>query len=179
LLNEYPTMVIELSSHTDSQGKTRYNEDLSERRAQSARNWLLDRGIEPNRIKPKGYGESQILNRCVNGVKCRDKEHRLNRRTEFKILSGPKTIEIKKTVTKGSQGSIQKKTPSKTPALAPSRNLPEVKFKKAFVDLGEIKRDEFTNTGSADLNIEVVTACKCTDTEPMINEAKFEATITE
>ena len=123
LLLKYPTMVIELSSHTDSQGKTRYNQQLSERRAQSARNWLLDKGIEPDRIKPVGYGEEQILNRCVNGVKCRDREHRLNRRTEFKIIAGPKTIEIKKTVTKGaSQGSIENKKPSE----AQKRNLPQV-----------------------------------------------------
>ena len=222
LLLKYPDMVIELSSHTDSQGKTRYNQQLSERRAQSARNWLLDKGIEPDRIKPVGYGEEQILNRCVNGVKCRDREHRINRRTEFKIIAGPKTIEIKKTVTKGaSQGAIE----IKEPAPQPSRNLPALEFKKAFVDLGEVRRGdtalvnyEFTNTGSADLEIEVVTACKCTEldwprnsikpgekgkikvvfdsssfetgkvtkivdvianTEPMINEAKFEAIITE
>jgi len=177
LLVEYPTMVIELSSHTDSQGKTRYNEDLSERRAKSARNWLLERGIAPERIKPVGYGESQILNRCVNGVKCRDREHRLNRRTEFKILSGPKTIEIKKTVTKGaSQGAIE----IKEPAPQQNRNLPQVEFKKAFVNLGEVNKikvvfDSSTfEPGKVTKIVDVIA-----NTEPMINEAKFEATITE
>ena len=101
LLLKYPDMVIELSSHTDSQGVGRYNEQLSQRRAESARNWLLNKGIAESRIKPVGYGESQILNRCVNGVRCGDDEHRINRRTEFKIIAGPKTIEIKKTITKG------------------------------------------------------------------------------
>ena len=101
LLIQYPTMVIELSSHTDSQGVGRYNEQLSQRRAESARNWLLAKGIAEDRIKPVGYGEAQIINRCVNGVRCSDDEHRINRRTEFKIIAGPKTIEIKKTVTKG------------------------------------------------------------------------------
>ncbi len=104
LLIKYPDMVIELSSHTDSQGTSNYNEDLSQRRAESARNWLLNKGIVADRIVPKGYGEQQIINRCVNGVRCPDDEHRINRRTEFKIISGPQTIEIKKTVIKGGQG---------------------------------------------------------------------------
>lgn len=101
LLIKYPDMVIELSSHTDSQGTSRYNDDLSQRRAESARKWLLDKGIVAERIVPVGYGEQQIINRCVNGVRCPDDEHRINRRTEFKIIAGPKTIEIKKDVIKG------------------------------------------------------------------------------
>ena len=80
LMDEYPDMVIELSSHTDSRGLTRYNEDLSQRRAESARNWLLDKGVQEDRIKPVGYGESQILNKCKNGVRCSEEEHQLNRR---------------------------------------------------------------------------------------------------
>ena len=100
LLIEYPDMIIELSSHTDSQGRGSYNEDLSQRRAESATDWLLDKGIDKKRIKPVGYGESVILNKCKNGVKCTDDEHRENRRTEFKIIAGPQTIEIKKQVKK-------------------------------------------------------------------------------
>ena len=96
LMTTYPDMVIELSSHTDSQGTSRYNEGLSQRRAQSATNWLLQRGVAESRIKPVGYGESVILNRCTNGIRCPDEEHRFNRRTEFKIIAGPQTIEIKK-----------------------------------------------------------------------------------
>ena len=97
LMNEYPDMVIELSSHTDARGLTKYNEDLSQRRANSAKSWLLSRGVTDERITAVGYGESQILNQCVNGVKCSDEEHRFNRRTEFKIIEGPTTIQIKKT----------------------------------------------------------------------------------
>ena len=89
-------MVIELSSHTDSRGLKSYNEKLSQRRATSAKNWLLERGLVDERIKAIGYGESQIRNNCVNGVKCSDDEHRFNRRTEFKIIAGPTTIEIEK-----------------------------------------------------------------------------------
>lgn len=94
LMEEYPDLVIELSSHTDSQGDNRYNIDLSQRRAESAKSWLVERGVDEDRIKPVGYGERVILNKCKNRVPCTDEEHRFNRRTEFKIIEGPQTIEI-------------------------------------------------------------------------------------
>lgn len=97
LMNKYPDMVIELSSHTDAQGKNRYNQRLSQNRAESAKTWLTGRGIAEDRIKAVGYGEAQIRNHCVDGVKCSDDEHRFNRRTEFKIVSGPTSIQIEKT----------------------------------------------------------------------------------
>ncbi len=100
ILKTYPDMVIELSSHTDSRGSDEYNLDLSQRRAQSATNYLLNKGVDAERIVPKGYGETMLLNKCINGVKCTDEEHKYNRRTEFKIIAGPKTIEIKKRVVK-------------------------------------------------------------------------------
>lgn len=96
LLTQYSDMVIELSSHTDSRGNSAYNKKLAQRRAESARNWLLNKGIDGNRIKAVGYGEDVILNRCTNGVDCTDDEHRFNRRTEFKIISGPTSIKIEK-----------------------------------------------------------------------------------
>ncbi len=102
LMNQYSDMIIELSSHTDAQGVSTYNQKLSQRRAQSATNWLINKGIASERIKPVGYGESQLLNHCRNGVRCSDDEHRFNRRTEFKIIGGPETIEIKREVLKGS-----------------------------------------------------------------------------
>jgi outer membrane protein OmpA-like peptidoglycan-associated protein len=107
-MDTYPDMVIELSSHTDAQGSDKYNERLSQRRAQSAVDWLIDRGVDPKRLVARGYGESVILNQCVNGVTCTDDEHRVNRRTEFKILAGPKEIQIKKEVFKG-DGDTEKK----------------------------------------------------------------------
>ncbi len=100
LMNEYPEMEIELSSHTDSRGTKKYNIKLSQKRAESAKNWLVDNGIDAKRIIAKGYGESQILNKCVDGVKCTEEEHRFNRRTEFKIIKGPKEITIKKQIFK-------------------------------------------------------------------------------
>ena len=98
LMDEYPEMVIELSSHTDAQGNDSYNQRLSQRRAQSAVDWLISHGIDPDRMQAVGYGEEIILNQCVNGVRCTDDEHRFNRRTEFKIIAGPTSIEIKKEV---------------------------------------------------------------------------------
>lgn len=103
LMDKYPDMVIELSSHTDARGNDRYNQRLSQRRAQSATNWLIERGNDPSRIEAVGYGESQILNQCVNGVECTDDEHRFNRRTEFKIIAGPTSIEVRKDVMEGEQ----------------------------------------------------------------------------
>ncbi len=100
LMNKYPDMKIELSSHTDAQGKDDYNEKLSQRRAESARRWMLAKGVVADRIVPVGYGERVILNGCSNGVKCDDDQHRFNRRTEFKIIAGPTEITIEEQVKK-------------------------------------------------------------------------------
>lgn len=86
LLNKYPTMEIELRSHTDARGKDEYNAKLSDNRAKSAVDYIISKGIPKGRLIAKGYGESELLNRCKNGVECDDKEHEQNRRTEFKIL---------------------------------------------------------------------------------------------
>lgn len=77
---------IELSSHTDSRGSNRYNKNLSQRRAQSCVDYLIKKGVPKNKIIAKGYGESQLVNKCKDGVKCSEDEHQENRRTEVKIL---------------------------------------------------------------------------------------------
>lgn len=86
IMKDNPTIWIELGSHTDSRGNDQYNQWLSQSRANAAVQYIIDRGIAKNRISAKGYGESQLLNRCANGVKCTEAEHQLNRRTEFKIV---------------------------------------------------------------------------------------------
>ncbi|KQC34410.1 flagellar motor protein MotB [Nonlabens sp. YIK11] len=86
-LELYPQTKIEIRSHTDSRANDAYNDALSERRAQSTRSWLIEKGIDANRITAKGFGERQLVNRCSNGVKCTPAEHQLNRRSEF-IVSG-------------------------------------------------------------------------------------------
>ncbi len=97
LLTEYSEIIIELSSHTDARGNDDYNMNLSQRRADSAKKWLVNKGIDTKRIKAVGYGESSILNECTNGVECDEDQHRFNRRTEFKIIEGPTSITIKQT----------------------------------------------------------------------------------
>lgn len=164
LMDDYPNMVIELSSHTDARGDGPYNQRLSQKRAQSAKNWLVAEGINTQRIKAVGYGEAVITNQCVDGVRCSDSEHRINRRTEFKIIAGPKTIKIKTEV-------IRKKTNSSGGSQSYiDHHHPIFSFVKDSIHLGTLAKGDakevefhFTNTGNADLIIEVVTACKCTE----------------
>lgn len=87
VMKKYPDLIIEGGSHTDSRATAYYNEALSTRRANSTVNYIIEQGIDPSRISAKGYGESQLVNGCADGVKCTDKEHELNRRTEFLIVN--------------------------------------------------------------------------------------------
>ena len=87
LMEQHPSMEIELSAHTDSRGKSDYNGWLSQFRANAAKNYLLKNGIDRNRIhKAKGYGESRLFNHCSDGEACTEEEHQVNRRTEVKIV---------------------------------------------------------------------------------------------
>ena len=86
-MRDNPTLKIELSSHTDSRGSDAYNEALSQRRAQSAVDYLVSRGIARDRMVAKGYGETRLVNRCADGVPCSRDEHQANRRTEVTVLS--------------------------------------------------------------------------------------------
>ncbi len=87
IMKENPGLIIEAASHTDSRGPRTYNQKLSERRAQSTVNYIVSKGISRNRITAKGYGESQLINNCKDGVRCGIEKHKLNRRTEFVILN--------------------------------------------------------------------------------------------
>ena len=87
LMTEYPNMVIQIESHTDSRHSYSYNMSLADRRAKSTREYLIGQGISPKRIlNAKGYGESQLINRCKDGVPCSEIEHQFNRRSEFIIV---------------------------------------------------------------------------------------------
>jgi len=128
IMNEYPDMVIELSSHTDFRGEDAYNRDLSQRRAESARRWLLDHGIERRRIQAVGYGETVpktvsddivaeypflkvgdvLTEEFINALPTEEQKegaHQVNRRTEFKIVAGPTSIRIeeKRLIRKGAR----------------------------------------------------------------------------
>ena len=189
LLEQYPTMVIELSSHTDSRGSDSYNMALSERRAISAKNYLVGRGADVERIKAVGYGETQILNECYNDVECSEEDHQYNRRTEFKIIEGPETIELKKQVTPEELAKMEAEKKKREEEEAKRRIIeqqkrkleaerqkakgePGIKFDNMEVNFGRMKQGDkkaftftFINTGTADLEIEMVSACECTTVE--------------
>lgn len=85
IMTKYPDIEVELGSHTDARGTSDYNLELSQRRADNAVQYLVNRGIDPQRIVAKGYGETHLRNHCGNGVPCSENEHKINRRTEVKI----------------------------------------------------------------------------------------------
>jgi len=84
-MNKYPNTIIQVRGHADARGKAKYNDWLSERRAQTAVKYIISSGIASNRISGEGFGETQILNRCTEGVKCSSEEHKENRRTEYSL----------------------------------------------------------------------------------------------
>ena len=87
VMKQYPSMKIDVRSHTDSRQTAKYNESLSDRRAKSTIAWLISNGIDASRLTGKGYGETNLINKCADDVECTDEEHQANRRSEFIILS--------------------------------------------------------------------------------------------
>jgi outer membrane protein OmpA-like peptidoglycan-associated protein len=87
IMKENPTLVVEFGAHTDSRGPDEWNMELSKKRASEVVRYIINKGIDYNRIYGKGYGETLPLNHCVNGVECTDAEFLVNRRTEFFILA--------------------------------------------------------------------------------------------
>lgn len=87
VLKQYPTMKLDIRSHTDSRQSHKYNQTLSDKRANSILKWLIDNGVSESRLTGKGYGETQLVNQCADGVKCSEEEHQMNRRSEFIITS--------------------------------------------------------------------------------------------
>lgn len=175
LLVQYADMKIELSSHTDSRGSDEYNQKLSQRRAESAKRYLVKKGIVEDRIRAVGYGETQVLNKCANGVECTEEEHQYNRRTEFKIIEGPQTIEIRKEVVKDAatveKERVEKERRERQQAAQAARK-PVLTFDAPRATLGRMRKGDkkthmyaFRNTGDADLVIEMVSGCECTTAE--------------
>jgi peptidoglycan-associated lipoprotein len=139
IMTEYPQMKIELRSHTDFRGDAPYNQDLSQRRTESARRWLIRKGIARERIEAKGYGESfpqtvsdkaaaansflkagdvltEAYIKALATEEMKEIAHGLNRRTEFQIIEGPTSIIIetqrlkKQEVTEDKEAPIKKAT---------------------------------------------------------------------
>lgn len=86
ILEDNADIVVEIGAHTDARATDNYNATLSDNRANEVRRWLIKNGINPNRLKHKGYGETQLKNECADGVSCSDMQHQRNRRVEFKVL---------------------------------------------------------------------------------------------
>ncbi|MDX6192009.1 OmpA family protein [Flavobacterium sp. Fl-318] len=87
VMKQYPEMKIDVRSHTDSRQAQEYNMKLSNKRAKATIEWFVKRGIAQSRISGKGYGESQLINKCSDNIACTEDEHQLNRRSEFFVLS--------------------------------------------------------------------------------------------
>jgi outer membrane protein OmpA-like peptidoglycan-associated protein len=87
LLMKSLPITIELSSHTDMRGTTAYNDVLSQKRAESAKAYLVQRGIDPSRIQAKGYGLRFPIAQCKDWRLCTEAEHQMNRRTEVKVMN--------------------------------------------------------------------------------------------
>ena len=102
LLKINPSLIVELGSHTDSRGSDDYNLKLSQQRAQAAVDYILASNmVDASKLKAKGYGETKLVNKCINGAACSEEQHLQNRRTELKIIgftndafSGKSLVEI-------------------------------------------------------------------------------------
>ena len=86
MVKQYTDLEIRVESHTDSKGSDEYNLKLSKERATSAFKYLVSKGIDPLKIEYSGFGETQLLNQCSNGVECTEEEHAINRRSIIKIV---------------------------------------------------------------------------------------------
>ncbi|WP_316635929.1 OmpA family protein [uncultured Flavobacterium sp.] len=87
VMNQYPTMKLEITSHTDSRASKSYNLMLSQKRAQATMDFMVKSGIAKTRLAAKGYGESQLINKCADGIECSEEEHQQNRRSQFIIIA--------------------------------------------------------------------------------------------
>ena len=86
ILKMYPNLKIDIRSHTDSRQTHRYNELLSDRRAKSTLEFMVNNGIDRKLLTAKGFGETELINKCADGVECSEAEHQMNRRSEFIVL---------------------------------------------------------------------------------------------
>ena len=91
VLNQNPTMKLDIRSHTDCRQTVQYNQVLSDRRAKSTIAWLVKNGIDASKLTGKGYGETQLVNDCgcepTNQSNCTEEQHQMNRRSEFIITA--------------------------------------------------------------------------------------------
>jgi outer membrane protein OmpA-like peptidoglycan-associated protein len=82
-MKEYPTAKIDVRTHTDCRASDKYNMTLSDNRAKSVIAYIVKSGVHASRLTGRGYGETRLVNKCDDGVKCSEAEHQKNRRSEF------------------------------------------------------------------------------------------------
>ncbi len=88
IMQRCPKIIVLASSHTDSRAGYEYNMELSRKRANAVMNYILRNGkFSEDRIRSIGFGEARLLNKCTDGVKCAERQHQINRRTEFEIAN--------------------------------------------------------------------------------------------
>lgn len=87
VLQQNPGVKLEIASHTDVRGNVDSNKDLSERRAKAVADYLISKGVNSSLLVANGYGESKVMNRCKEGVTCTEREHAVNRRTQFRLIN--------------------------------------------------------------------------------------------
>ena len=87
VLQQNPGVKLEIASHTDVRGGASANQELSERRAKAVADYLVSKGVNSSLLVANGYGENKVKNRCREGVSCTEREHAVNRRTEFRLIN--------------------------------------------------------------------------------------------
>lgn len=87
IMESEPNLAIKVTAHTDSRGTDKYNQWLSERRAERTVDYVLSKGISADRISHEAFGETQLVNECSDGVRCTEEQHAKNRRSDFLIIS--------------------------------------------------------------------------------------------
>jgi len=85
LMKKYPSMIVEIGTHTDIRGNSKYNLELSQKRAISVYDYFLDKDIASERISAIGYGETKPLIQCATEEACSEEQHEINRRCEFVV----------------------------------------------------------------------------------------------
>ncbi|USD24807.1 OmpA family protein [Flagellimonas marinaquae] len=86
IMQDEPNLAIKVSAHTDSRGTKKYNQWLSERRAERTVEYVVSKGVSAGRISHDAFGETQLVNECEDGVRCSEEQHSKNRRSEFIIM---------------------------------------------------------------------------------------------
>lgn len=86
VMKKYPDIRVSVDVHTDSKGETEYSQNITKERADIVVNFLIEKGIEADRIEANGFGDTQLVNHCAKDVKCSEAEHRANRRIDFVVM---------------------------------------------------------------------------------------------